>query len=268
MKDGSMLVDSHCHLDFDRLSVDLDGVLARAAAANVGLMVTISTRLSTFGKVRAIAEAHDNIYCTVGVHPHDAAAEGDATAERLAALADHPKVVGIGETGLDYFYDHSPRDTQRASFRSHIAAARLTGLPLIVHSRNAEDDTAQLLAEGVGQGTFTGLLHCFSSDARLAHAAIELGFYISFSGILTFPKAEKLRHLAAELPESCLLIETDSPYLAPVPMRGKTNEPAFVAHTAACLAELRGVSTAEVARVTTANFFRLFTKVPRPEPAR
>lgn len=263
-----MLVDSHCHLDFDRLSGDLGGVLTRAAAADVGLLLTISTRLSTFAQVRAIADAHDNIYCSVGVHPHEAAAEGGATDEQLAALTDHPKVVGIGETGLDYYYDHSPRDAQRASFRNHVKAAQLTGLPLIVHSREAEDDTARLLAEEMGQGGLTGLLHCFTSDARLAHAAVELGFYISFSGILTFPKAEELRRLAADLPEDRLLVETDAPYLAPVPMRGKSNEPAFVAHTAACLAEVRGVSAAEIARITTDNFFRLFAKVPRPEPAR
>jgi TatD DNase family protein len=262
-----MIVDSHCHLDFDRLREDLPGVLSRARDAGVGLMVTISTRMSTFERVRAIAEKHERVFCSVGVHPHEAAAEGDVSTERLCALAEHPKVVGIGETGLDYYYEHSPREAQEASFRRHIDAARRTGLPLIVHTRDADADTADILSEEMARGPFTGVLHCFSAGPGLAHAAVELGFYISFSGILTFPKAEELRRIAAEAPEDRLLVETDSPYLAPVPKRGKPNEPAFVAHTAARLAELRGLPESELHRLTTDNFFRLFSRAPRPAEA-
>ncbi len=259
-----MIVDSHCHLDFDGLRDDLPGVLSRAEAAGVGLMVTISTRMSTFERVRAIAEQHERIYCSVGVHPHDAAEEGDVSPERLCELAEHSKVVGIGETGLDYYYEHSPRDAQAASFRRHIEAAQRSGLPLIVHTRNADEDTAEILREEMARSPFTGVLHCFSAGAELAHAAVDLGLYISFSGIVTFPKAEELRHVAAELPQDRLLVETDSPYLAPVPKRGKPNEPAHVVHTAARLAEIRHMPEVELHRLTTANFFRLFSKVPRP----
>ncbi|MFW6027174.1 MAG: TatD family hydrolase [bacterium] len=259
-----MIVDSHCHLDFDRLREDLPGVLSRAKAADVGLMVTISTRMSTFERVRAIAEAHERIYCSVGVHPHEAAGEGDVTPERLCELAEHPKVVGIGETGLDYYYEHSPREAQAASFRRHTEAARRSGLPLIVHTRAADEDTAEILREEMDRGPFTGVMHCFSAGPDLARAAVELGFYISFSGILTFPKAEELRQIAAEVPEDRLLVETDSPYLAPVPKRGKPNEPAWVVHTAARLAEVRGLPEPDLHRLTTANFFRLFPKVSRP----
>lgn len=262
-----MIVDSHCHLDFDSLRQDLPAVLARAREAGVGLMVTISTRMSTFERVRAVAEAHEQVYCSVGVHPHEAESEGDVTPERLCELAGHPRVVGIGETGLDYYYEHSPRNAQEASFRRHIEAARRTGLPLIVHTRDADAETAGILREEMAKGAFSGVLHCFSAGAELARAALELGFYISFSGIVTFPKAEELRRIAADVPLDRLLVETDAPYLAPVPRRGKPNEPAFVVHTAARLAELRNLDEAELHRLTTENFFRLFSKVPRPREA-
>lgn len=259
-----MLVDSHCHLDFDALCDDLGGVLARADEAGVKQMVTISTKMSTFERVRQIAEVHDNIYCTVGVHPHAADTEGDVSTERLAQLADHARVIGIGETGLDYYYEHAPRDEQKASFRRHIDAARKTGLPLIVHTRDADDDMATILKEEMGKGAFPGLLHCFSSGSPLAEVALELGFYISFSGILTFKAAEEVRGAARLTPMDRLLVETDAPYLAPVPNRGKSNEPSFVTHTAARLAEIKGVTPEEIARVTTDNFYRLFTKAERP----
>ncbi len=266
-----MLVDSHCHLDFPELSGQLDDVLDRAATAGVAAMVTIGTRLSTFERTRAIAERFDHVYCTVGVHPHEAEQEGQDAPDRLIELARHPKVVGIGETGLDYFYDNSPRAQQAASFRAHIAAARATGLPLIVHSRDADDDMIAMLREGAGQGAeegganpLTGVLHCFSSGPGLAQAALDLGFYISLSGILTFKKADDLRAIAATVPHDRLLVETDAPYLAPVPHRGKTNEPAFVAHTAAALADVVGLSSADLAATTTANFYRLFTRARAP----
>jgi TatD DNase family protein len=257
-----MLVDSHCHLDFPELAADLDGIMARAAAAGVGTMVTIGTKLSEIDKVLAIAERFDHVWCSVGVHPHEAGTEtGDTT--RLVELAKHPKVVGIGETGLDYYYEHSPRAAQRAGFRAHIAAARETGLPLIVHNRDADDETAEILKEEQGRGHFTGVIHCFTAGPALAAAAIDLGLYISLSGIITFNKADDLRQTVRGLPLERLLVETDAPYLAPVPKRGKRNEPAFVAHTAAKLAELKGVGSAELAAQTTENFFRLFAKVRR-----
>ena len=259
-----MLVDSHCHLDFPQLSADLDGVVARAEAAGVGLMLTISTALSRFEKVLAIAEKYDNIYCSVGVHPHEAETEPDTVARQLIERARHPKVVGIGETGLDYFYEHSPRDIQQHVFREHIKAARETGLPLIVHTRDADDDTTRILAEEMGQGAFPGLIHCFSSSRELAEKSVELGLYISISGIATFKKADELRDTIRGLPLDRLLVETDAPYLAPPPHRGKRNEPAYVAQTAAVLADTVGVSVDEIAAITTANAFRLFSKMPRP----
>lgn len=258
------LVDSHCHLDFPDFAADLDAVMVRAAAAGVGTMLTICTHLSRFERVRAVAERFDNVFCTVGVHPHEAAAEEGISVERLVALAAHPKVVGFGETGLDYFYDHSPRDRQQESFRLHLRAARAAGLPVIVHTRDADDDTAAILKEEAATGDLTGLVHCFSSSAALAQAAIELGFLISFSGIVTFKKADDLRRIAADLPADRILVETDAPYLAPVPKRGKRNEPSFVAHTAACIAAARGSTEAEIAATTTANFFRLFRKAGPP----
>ena len=262
-----MLVDSHCHLDFPEFAPELDAVVARARAAGVGRMVTICTRISKFDQVLKVAERFDDICCTVGVHPHEAAKEQGEDTARIVEIARNPKVVGIGETGLDYYYEHSPRDRQAASFRAHIAAARQTGLPLIVHTRDADDDMAAILAEEMGKGAFTGVLHCFSSSRQLAEKAVEMGLYISLSGILTFKKADALRATAKAVPLDRLLVETDAPYLAPVPMRGKRNEPAFVAHTAAAVAELRGMTPADLASRTTENFFRLFTRVPKPEEA-
>ena len=262
MQTVPLIIDSHCHLDFPQLSDDLDNVVARAGDAGVGLMVTISTRVREFDKIRSIAERYDNVYCTVGTHPHNAADEPDVTAQKLVELAQHPKVVGIGEAGLDYFYDNSPRDQQASSFRVHIAAARDSGLPLVIHSRNAEDDTATILEQEMGKGAFTPLLHCFSSEARLAERGVAIGAYVSFSGILTFNKAQALREVAKSLPSDRLLVETDAPYLAPMPHRGKSNEPAFVVHTLRKLAEVRQTSEAEMAQQTTQNFFELFSKIP------
>lgn len=259
-----MLIDSHCHLDFPELRDELDGVLARAANAGVALMVTICTSVRRFPEVLSLAEGRPNLFCTVGLHPHDAAKEPELTAERLVALADHPKVVGIGETGLDFYYDNSPRETQAGMFRAHIQAARRTGLPLIVHTRDADAEMAAILRQEMGEGAFTGVLHCFSSSDELAREAVALGLYISFSGILTFKKAETLRETARWIPAERLLVETDAPYLAPVPMRGRRNEPAFVRHTAERLAALRDWPMAEVERVTTENFHRLFRRIPDP----
>lgn len=255
-----MIIDSHCHLDFEALASDLPGVIARAKAAGVERMVTISTRVRQFDRIRAIAEAHDNVWCTVGTHPHQAAEETDVTADELVRLAQHPKVIGIGEAGLDYHYDYAPRDVQAKSFRVHIDAARQTGLPLIIHSRSAEDDTAAMLEEEMGKGAFRALLHCFSSKPELARRGLALGAYVSFSGILTFKSAEEIREAAVLTPLERLLVETDAPYLAPVPHRGASNEPAFTVHTLAKLAEVKGVTAAEMAGITTENFFRLFSK--------
>jgi TatD DNase family protein len=259
----SLLVDSHCHLDFPEFADDLDGVMARAAAAGVGMCVTICTRLSTFDSVLAVAERFDNVYCSVGVHPHEAAGEGQQAADRLIELAAHPKVVGIGETGLDFYYDRSPRDRQAASFRAHIDAARETGLPLIVHARDADAETAAILAEEMVNGVYTGLMHCFSSGKQLSDNAVKLGLYISFSGIATFKTAEALRAIARDVPLDRLLVETDAPFLAPVPHRGRRNEPAFVADTAAVVADLQGLPRDALAAATTDNFFRLFTRADR-----
>jgi TatD DNase family protein len=258
-----MLVDSHCHLDFPELAAEEDAVLSRAREAGVGAMLTIGTRLDSFDKVRGVAERHPHIWCSVGVHPHEAKEEGQRTPDRLLDLARHPKVVGIGETGLDYFYEHSPRAEQQESFRAHIAAARRSGLPLIVHTRDADDDTAAILREEMQVGAFTGLIHCFSSGRAVAEAALELGLSISISGIVTFKAAEPLRAIVRDIPLERLLVETDAPYLAPVPRRGKRNEPAFVAHTAAKVAELKGVPMSDLERITTDNFFRLFRKSDR-----
>jgi TatD DNase family protein len=257
-----MLFDSHCHLDYLARDGDLEEVIARARAAGVGTMITICTKLSEFDTVLAIAEQHDDIYCSVGVHPHEADAEGQGDTRRLLALAGHPKVVGIGETGLDYYYEHATRDHQRRSFRAHIAAARETGLPLIVHSRDADDDTAAILRDEYGQGAFPGVIHCFTAGPDLAKSALELGLYISISGIVTFRKAEELRDVVRDIPADRLLVETDAPYLAPEPKRGKRNEPAFVAHTAAAVAKIKGMSSKELESVTNENARRLFDKIP------
>jgi TatD DNase family protein len=259
-----MLVDSHCHLDFPEFAAELSDVVARAKAAGVGVCVSIGTRLSGFAAVAAVAARFPDIYCSVGVHPHEAEKEPLDDAVPLLALARNPKVVGIGETGLDYYYEHSPRAKQIENFRAHISAARALALPLIVHTRDAEDDTIGILREEMGQGAFTGLIHCFTGTERLADAAFDLGLYISASGIATFKKSDALRAVLARVPLDRLLVETDAPYLAPVPHRGKRNEPAFVAHTAAMLAGLKGVPFEELARATTDNFFRLFTRAARP----
>ncbi len=262
-----MLIDSHCHLDFPELATDEAGVLARARTAGVAGMLTIGTRLDQFERVRAIAERHDNVWCSVGVHPHEAKDEGQRTPERLIEATRHPKVVGIGETGLDFFYEHSPREEQAESFRTHIVAARETGLPLIVHTRDADAETGDLLETEYAKGAFAGLLHCFSSGPEVARRALDLGFYISISGIVTFKAAEELRTIVRGIPLDRLLVETDSPYLAPIPKRGRTNEPAFVAHTAAKVAELKGIGIAELEAATTDNFFRLFAKAERSKCA-
>ena len=258
-----MLIDSHCHLDFPELASDESGVLARARTAGVAGMLTIGTRLDRFAGVRAIAERHANIWCSVGVHPHEAKEEGQRTPDRLVEATRHPKVIGIGETGLDFYYEHSPRAEQAESFRAHIAAARQTGLPLIVHTRDADAETGDILEEEFAQGAYGGLIHCFSSGRRVAERALALGLYVSISGIVTFKAASDLRDIVRDIPLDRLLVETDAPYLAPVPRRGKTNEPAFVAHTAAKVAELKGISPAELAAATTDNFFRLFAKAER-----
>lgn len=260
-----MLVDSHCHLDFDDFKDDLDGVVGRARAVGVARMVTISTRVRQFDKITAIAERFEDVYCSVGTHPHNADEELDIEASDLIALAAHPKCVAIGEAGLDYFYDNAPRAAQAMGFHRHIEAARVTQLPLVIHTRAADDDTARILREESAKGAFPFILHCFSAGADLARLAIELGGYVSFSGILTFKSAQEIRDVAAFVPMERLLVETDAPYLAPVPHRGKTNEPAFVAHTAQVLADVRGVSLEEIGAATSENFARLFTKVVMPD---
>ena len=258
------VVDSHCHLDYLAGDGDLPDALRRARMAGVETMLTISTKLSSFPEVLAIAEAEPDVVCSVGVHPHEAGPEGQDTPARLLELAEHEKVVGIGETGLDYYYEHSPRAAQQESFRAHIRAARETALPLIVHSRDADEDTVSLLREAHAEGPFTGVIHCFTAGPALAEAALELGLYISIAGVVTFKKAEELRETVSQVPLGRLLVETDAPYLAPVPMRGKRNEPAFVAHTAERLAALKGVSPETLAQATSENFGRLFDKVTPP----
>lgn len=257
-----MLVDSHCHLDFAKED-ERTGIIARARGAGVGTLLTISTKLEEFPTVRAIAESDPDIWCSVGVHPHEAEVE-PASSETLVALANHPKVVGIGETGLDFYYEHSPRQQQVDIFRAHLVAARETGLPIIVHTRDADPETIAILE---AEKPPAGVIHCFSTGRELAERAVALGFYISISGIATFKNAQGLRDIVHDLPLERLLVETDAPYLAPVPMRGKTNEPAFVTYTAALVAQLKGVTPDELARVTTENFFRLFAKARPPMAA-
>ena len=258
------VIDSHCHLDYPGLTEDLPGVIARAQATGVKLMLSIGTRVRKFDQILALADGHENVFCTVGTHPHNAAEEPDVTVDELVNLAKHPKVVGIGEAGLDYHYDLSPRDLQATSFRIHIEAARQTGLPLVIHSRAAEADTAAILEEEMGKGAFKPLLHCFSSKVELARRGLALGAYVSFSGILTYKNAEDIRGAAREVPMDRLLVETDAPYLAPVPFRGKTNEPAYVVKTLEKLAEVKDVATSDMAEITSRNFFALFGKVPKP----
>jgi TatD DNase family protein len=258
-----MLVDHHCHLDFPELASGRDDLVARARAAGVGGMVTISTRIRQLPELLAIADAYPNVFCSVGTHPHNAAEEPDIPVEEIVRLSRHPRVVAIGEAGLDYYYQRSPREAQAEGFRRHIAAARITGLPLEIHSRDADDDTARILEEEHAKGSFPAILHCFTGGADLARRALALGLYVSFSGVLTFKKADALRAVAAEVPSDRLLVETDAPFLAPEPFRGKTNEPALVVRTAQALAKVKGVTPAEIAKITTDNFFRLFAKVPR-----
>jgi len=256
-----VLVDSHCHLDFPDFATEREAIVARARSAGVETMLTIGTRLDEFATVRAIAEAHNEIWCSVGVHPHEAKDYAALAPQQLVALAAHPKVVGIGETGLDFHYDLSPRDIQERVFRTHIGASRETGLPLIVHAREADGEVADILDE---ERPPPGVMHCFSSGRALAEAALELGFYISVSGLVTFRNAEELRAIVRDVPLDRLLVETDAPYLAPVPYRGKRNEPAFVAATAAAVAELKGIELHHLAAITSENFFRLFGKASAP----
>jgi len=258
-----LLVDSHCHLNFPDFKQDLEAVIARAHAAGVGVMQTICTEMEEFDEVLAIAESHANIYCSVGVHPNESGEKQEVNLEDLLKRAAHPKVIGIGETGLDYHYEKSDRAIQQESFRIHIAAARESGLPLIVHTREADEDTVNILSEEMEKGAFKGLIHCFTSTRYLAEKATQLGFYVSLSGIISFKNAEDIRTSVKALPLDRLLVETDAPYLAPLPHRGKRNEPSFVRHTNLKLAEIKGVSEEECAAATTENFFRLFDKARR-----
>jgi TatD DNase family protein len=260
-----MLVDSHCHLDFPDFAADLDGILARSAAAGVGRIVTISTRVRRLDSLLAITERFPNVYCSIGTHPHHADEEDGISAEELIRLTRHPKVVALGEAGLDYFYEHGSRQAQERGFRAHIAAARATGLPLVIHTREADDDCGRILEDEMSKGSFRAVLHCYTGGRELAMKAISLGLSISFTGILTFKKSQALRELAAELPADRIMVETDAPYLAPGKFRGKRNEPSYVVEVARVLAETRGVSLDEISRQTTANFFRLFSKVPSAE---
>ena len=255
-----MFIDSHCHLNYKGLVEEQQAVLDRARGAGVDAMLNISTREREWDDVIGSAEREGDVWASVGIHPHEADAHAHIDTAKLVAKAAHPRVIGIGESGLDYYYDHSDRERQRQSFRAHIAAARETGLPIIVHTRDAEADTAEILADEMGKGAFTGLIHCFTASGDFADKALELGLFISISGIVTFKNARDLQETAARLPGDRLLIETDAPFLAPVPHRGKTGEPAFVADTARFLAELRGESIEALAEQTSANFYRLFTK--------
>ena len=259
-----MLIDSHCHLDFPEFAAERDAVVERARAAGLKRMITVSTRTEAFASISLLAETYDEVFCTVGTHPHHAHEEPDVSQDRLVALAGHPKCVGIGEAGLDYHYDQIPRAIAARVFRSHIAAARQSGLPMVIHARDADADIAAILRDEMGKGAFAGLLHCFTSSAMLAEAALSLGLYISFSGILTFKNSRPLREIARAVPMDRMLVETDSPYLAPVPYRGKRNEPAFVAAIANVLAEVKGVSVQTIAAETSANALRLFSKMPAP----
>ena len=255
-----MLIDSHCHLDFDALAGDVDGVLSRAAAVGVTGMVTISTRVENFSTYAAIAERYSNVWCSVGTHPHNADQELHIQTEDLVRLSAHPRCVAIGEAGLDYFYDNAPREAQATGLRRHIAASRITGLPLVIHSRKCDEDMAAILTEETGQGAFPFVLHCFTAGQDLARTALDLGGYISFSGIITFKNAEDIREVAKFVPADRYLVETDAPYLAPIPHRGESNEPSFVRHTAEKVAEVRGLSLEALGAETTANFARLFAK--------
>jgi len=262
-----MLVDHHCHLDFPEFAPDLPGVVARAHAAGVGTMVTISTRIRRFDQVLAVAERFDDVWCSVGTHPHNADEERGIPAAEIVALSRHPKVVAIGEAGLDYHYKLGSPEAQAEGFRAHIAAARETGLPLEIHTRDADADTAAIIEDEHAKGAFPAVLHCYTGGRDLALRAVDLGLYVSFSGVISFKKTEALQEIARAVPVERLLVETDAPFLAPVPFRGKTNEPAYVAHTAAALARVLGASQSEIARQTTENFFRLYTKARPPRQA-
>lgn len=259
-----MLVDTHCHLDFPDFAEERDAIVAHAEAAGIARMVTISTRVKRFDAIRAIAEAYPSVYCSVGTHPHNAGEERGISVGEIVALAEYGKCVAIGEAGLDYHYDKAPRDAQAEGFRIHIDAARRTGLPLVIHARSADGDVAQILEEETGKGAFPFILHCFSSGRALAEAGVRLGGYVSFSGILTFKNSEELRGIARDMPRDRLLVETDAPYLAPVPHRGKRNEPALVRHTAEVLADTLGMTLDGIAETTTANAFRVFSRMPAP----
>lgn len=258
-----MLVDHHAHLDFPDFAPERDAVVARAKAAGVGVIVTISTRVREFETYRSIAESYPNVFFSVGTHPHQAHTELDVPIAEIVKLSQHPKCVAIGEAGLDYFYDKSPRAAQRQGFLNHIAAARETGLPIIIHARDADDDVGDILEAEMAKGRFKAVLHCYTGGQRLADRAVALGLYVSFSGILTFKGSDALRTIAKSVPIDRVLVETDSPFLAPVPHRGKRNEPAFVVKTAQTLADVKGVSLAEISRITTDNFFALYDKTPR-----
>jgi TatD DNase family protein len=257
-----MLVDSHCHLDFPDFADDLDAIVARATAAGIGRLVTISTRVRRLGALLTIAERFPNVYCSVGTHPHHADEEDGISPDELIELTQHPRVVALGEAGLDYFYQHGSPQAQERGFRAHIAAARATGLPLVIHTRDADNDCGRILEDEMAKGSFRAVLHCYTGGRELAMKAISLGLSISFTGILTFKKSQILRDLAAELPADRIMVETDAPYLAPGKFRGKRNEPSYVVEIAKVLAETRGVSFEEISRQTTENFFRLFSKVP------
>ncbi|QQM28777.1 TatD family hydrolase [Martelella lutilitoris] len=258
-----MLIDSHCHLDFPDFDAERDDLVARAKEAGVAQMVTISTRVKKFNQIVEIAEKYENVFCSVGTHPANADEELDIGTDELVRLSGHPKVVAIGEAGLDYHYQPEKADAQKTGLKRHIAAARKTGLPLVIHSRDADDDMDAILRQETGEGAFPFILHCFSSGAALARTGVELGGYVSFSGILTFKKSDELRAIAADVPMERLLVETDAPYLAPTPFRGKRNEPSYVVNTARVLAEVKGVSEAEMADITTENAFRCFSKMTR-----
>ena len=257
-----MLVDSHCHLDFPDFADDLDGIVVRAEAAGIARMVTISTRVRRIETLLAIAARFPNVYCSVGTHPHQADEEDGISVDELIGLTQHPKIVALGEAGLDYFYEHGSPEAQARGFRAHIAAARATGLPLVIHTREADEDCGRILDEEMAKGTFRAVLHCYTGGRELAMKAVAHGLYVGFTGILTFKKSQALRDLAAELPADRILVETDAPYLAPGKFRGKRNEPSYVVETAKVLADTRGVSLDEISRQTTENFFRLFSKVP------
>ncbi|MBX9684158.1 MAG: TatD family hydrolase [Hyphomicrobium sp.] len=258
-----MLVDHHCHLDFPQFADDLDQIVARAHANGVGMMVTISTRVRQFEQVLAVAERYPSVYCSVGTHPHNADEERDVPLAVILDLARHPKVVAVGEAGLDYYYQHASAAAQADGFRRHIQAARETGLPLEIHTRDADADTLAILQDEHAKGAFPAVLHCFTGGRELAMRAVELGLYVSFSGVITFKKSEALRDVARDIPLDRLLVETDAPFLAPDPFRGKTNEPSYVVRTAAALADVKGVTREAIATATTENFFRLYTKADR-----